>query len=128
MKTESQRIAIAEACGYSNVSESRPPKNAITWMHGTVFGTLRGLREVVPDYPNSLDACAEFERLLERESTDGNGEPIDGYGDDAEYARQLLRITRKARPYESIARMYKATALQRCEAFLRTIGKWEDSP
>ena len=98
MTAESQRITIAEACGIQVIPctcTESPWKDAATGKH-------------IPDYLNDLNACHEFEKVLTNEQW-------------CAYSPALWLIThRPPSTYEC-----HATAPQRCEAFLKTIGKWE---
>ena len=71
-------------------------------------------RHDIPDYLNSLDAMHEAEKVLSR------GEHYNQTGGFGLYVQNLdfVRCGRK--------HFFDATAAQRAEAFLRTIGKWED--
>jgi hypothetical protein len=60
-----------------------------------------------PDCHGSLDACAEFERTLDRIQR-------------REYVRQLYHIT------ENDFGAHCATAAQRCEAYLRMKELWNE--
>ena len=135
MKPEQQRIAIAEACGWTfekkprcNMLSKRPAWHIISpegkincgieiW-HETRYGKesnyapfegelVNYLNESgVPDYLNDLNAMHEAEKIF----------------NDALYCRyinELCDVTIKGNNS-----MYMATAAQRAEAFLRTIGKW----
>ena len=107
MNPEQQRVAIAEACGWLKV-------------HGhSVAG--------IPDYLNDLNAMHDAEETLDASQC-------------AEYARQLMKhhptycvtvLDNRFAPTEEIAyetyQLLHATASQRAEAFLRTIGKWEEA-
>lgn len=119
MNEKEIRIAIAEACGYVYVA---PTTNVnefaarICWENG------------LPDYPNDLNACHEMEKTLN---------PVQWNL----YTSVLEHVTRK--PESAIfkdgtwmdinpsrlidALLVHATARQRCEAFLKTIGKWKDA-
>lgn len=70
----------------------------------------------IPNYPlpASLDACAEFERTLQ-------GEVFEQY-----YAAlfNVLNWDNKFWGKQRDLEMIRATALQRCEAYLRVKGKW----
>lgn len=99
MTPEKQRIAIAEACGEDNDS---------------IY------RDLIPNYINDLNAMHEAEGML---------------GDKwMPYARLLLEITTGCGPamplsFLNVATLclaVHATASQRAEAFLRTIGKWKE--
>lgn len=75
---------------------------------GTLYGIRpNGLRyegtRIVPDYPNDLNACAEFEAELT------------GY--EAKFYGATLVSPR--------GYVWETTAAQRCEAFLRTKLLWE---
>ena len=97
MSPEAQRIAIAEACGI--VSKDK-------W--GSLYKTPRGILRDCPDYPTDLNAMHEAEKVLT-------------LPERRKYRKTLLGHCEPA----SIA--IHATAAQRAEAFLRTIGKWEDA-
>jgi hypothetical protein len=75
---------------------------------GNKIGISCGMR--FPDYLNNLNACHEFEKKLI------------GLGPSAldTYELFLLAICTRAGH-----RIFRATAAQRCEAFLKTINKWE---
>jgi hypothetical protein len=108
MKTETQQIAIAKACGIVTSDQWGP-------LYKTAFGLVR----VCPDYLNDLNAMHEAEKLL-------NVVQI------AKYLGHLYSFTEAAKPEScpwtvvSARVAAHATAAQRAEAFLRTLGKWED--
>jgi hypothetical protein len=98
MKPEQQRIAIAKACGWNNDDIERGY-------------ALCQFSEIVPDYLNDLNAMHEAEKL---------------HADDGKWTERywlaLYEATQETRwPYD-------ASAAQRAEAFLKTIGKWEGAP
>ncbi len=103
MKTEQQRIAIAEACNF-------PP-----WRFGASWIATAGLEihgiDGTRDYLKDLNAMHEAEKVLNA-STQWS-----------RYECELDNIVFR----DATIKMWKATAAQRAEAFLRTIGKWEDS-
>jgi len=106
MTPEKQRAAIAEACGIVTHDQ---------W--GPLYKTPQGLVRVCPDFTGDLNAMHEAENFL------FPVEISDLYGPDLvkEYASYL--------PHMCIGHpggAMRATASQRAEAFLRTIGKWED--
>ena len=104
MNPEQQRVAIAEACG----------KWHSGWPHEYMSQADR-LRHI-PDYLNDLNAMHEAEKVL------GACWPT--------YCEHLLEIVEpEPRTLEICHRwnLLHATATQRAEAFLRTIGKWEES-
>jgi hypothetical protein len=70
---------------------------------------------LVPDYYNSLDACAEFERTLP--------------GDAVDYCEKLCEVT-GAEPSDRVflcREVITATAPQRCEAYLKSMNLWRDA-
>jgi hypothetical protein len=139
MKPEAQRIAIAEACPSSRFSFEPPHKDGYVvikyegqtkmryWPSGSDIADRLELAGV-PDYLSDLNAMHKAEITFESNPNkdaqywqtlykvlDGefeNGEPCDGppHGHWCE-----------------LKQVGHATAAQRAEAFLRTIGKWEES-
>jgi hypothetical protein len=105
MTPEQQRIAIAEACGWSY----RKTEFCTYWWNDEVNKTLPpnddGFRPC-PDYLNDLNAMHEAEKVLTIEQ-------------QRRYAAEL------GRSYDGSFLHVTATAAQRAEAFLRTIGKME---
>lgn len=122
MNVIKQTVAIAEYCGYQNVvpvswpsdEESDEDSDLLVW--GDVPIALREatLREVgstrieVPYYPNNLNAMHEAENTLK--------DTIAWHS----YWQMLVLVCEPSKEY------WRATAAQRAEAFLRTIGKWEE--
>lgn len=113
MSPEAQRIAIAEACGWTD------PR---TGPYGRLymFKANSGIGEQPPDYPTDLNAMHEAENVLTAYQRQKHGQQLQEILNEAvvgfveDYARQLAGLSRVA----------SATAAQRAEAFLRTIGKW----
>ena len=73
---------------------------------GSLYRTLHGIVRNCPDYCNDLNAMHEAEKVLNKEQW-------------VAYGRELSRL--------NVFPMVHATAAQRAEAFLRTLGKWEDT-
>lgn len=87
-------IAIAEACGY--------------YYMDSVWHLPNGARaDKFPDCANDLNAMHEAEKVLTR------------YQQSVTYSDNLMKIV----GYHTFDSAH-ATAQQRAEAFLRTIGKW----
>ena len=105
MTPEAQQIAIAEACGLSDIS-----KIGERLMHG---GT--GIFLNVPDYLNDLNAMHEAEKVLSRWQVEKYLDVLSGFTEGRGNSDYVWYTT------------VFATAAQRAEAFLRTIGKWEAS-
>jgi hypothetical protein len=111
MNAEEQRIAIAEACGLTIVSDG-------IMHHLTPCGkkTERDpegfLLKECPDYLNDLNAMHEAEKTLNQIKA-------------AEYARALTAIAWQSE--QPVFAPMTATAAQRAEAFLKTIKKWNSN-
>ncbi len=103
MKPHRQRIAIAKACGFK-CSE-----------YSDELGQL--VAEFTPDYLNDLNAMHEAEKVLTYEQAE-------------EFVEQLYLADQKNNLAENPPpwrfNVASATSAQRAEAFLKTIGKWED--
>lgn len=129
MKPEEQRIAIAEACGWKHHKGEEPTYGGTFKQAGWMSPANRFNRSDwtsktangLPDYLNDLNAMHEAEKLFDDKSIDTKSlywdylaliampEPFPG---DDTFLRDYVMI--------------RATAAQRAEAFLRTIGKWKD--
>lgn len=114
MSPEKQRIAIAEACGWKKCEHcvGVPPNSKYN------------LLEILPNYPADLNAIHEAEKVLLVSDTAW-----------ADYGNNLQEVCRwyavgvvpdYRHDLASLAKIAHATPLQRCEALLRTIGKWEE--
>lgn len=110
-----QNIAIAEACGWkdcartihvfhANGRESRSER-----IEG--INPKDGQLACVPAYTTDLNAMHEAEKTVRQP----------GLAAWSEYARLLQKICD-----QSLSSYLHATAPQRAEAFLKTIGKWEE--
>lgn len=102
MSDEQINAAIAKACGWTEIGEC---ENGGFRMRGFPPDKYEAHRKPIPNYCTDLNAMHEAEKTLR------NGE-WDTYVD-------LLADT-----WIQVAH---ATARQRAEAFLRTIGKWEEA-
>lgn len=107
MKTEKSddlsklRIRVAELCGWEkDIGVGRNNTEIITWHHSS--SGLFYNENQLPDYPNDLNACREFE------------ETIRGHSDTrwSIYCDHLAELT------ESLHEAIHATAEQRCRAFV----------
>lgn len=119
MTPEQQRIAIAEACGWTREYADVPTwNNSLNSYQGgyepvqtLLFRKERKcfIAENLPDYHCDLNVMHEATMML---------------GDQqlCEMADWLEKIT------GFHTRIFHATAAQRAEAFLRTIGKWTTNP
>lgn len=105
MKPEAQIIAIAEACGIS-IPVWAKKKQLTDWWNGPGYTNPVEL----PDYLKDLNAMHEAEKALISISK------------TMEFYEELIAVTTVDRFF-----LVHATAAQRAEAFLRTLGKWRDS-
>ena len=116
MTQEKQRIAIATACGWQNVTP-------VVVQNVTHQGDDRtvGISSDsgwVPDYLGDLNACHEMEKVLDYEQCEAFSTTL------ADIVHAANREKDYAFPW-AFARIH-ATAPQRSEAFLRTLGLWDE--
>ncbi len=115
MTPESQRIAIAEACGWKNVRNVPPNK----WGDTTCIGTPPVVGSPgVPDYLNDLNAMHEAEKVLTEDQRQ-------------DFIVKLLEAflpNRMLELHEIGWVCAHATAAQRAEQFLRTLNLWVEEP
>ena len=119
MTNEQINIAIAKACGWdfdpiecaewgSRQRWCKSPHGKIVFRHG------------IPDYLNDLNAMHEAEKVFAyEEAQQFEGELCGICGSENLHKEYPL-------PFEFA--VAHATASQRAEAFLRTVGKWEGGP
>jgi hypothetical protein len=125
MNKEKQRIAIAEACGwtceYADVQTWNAGLNSYKGGYEPIRTMLFRRREKcfraenLPDYLADLNAMHEAEKMMTEDQW-------------LSYTIEVLMAAKDGtfvidRNMKTIAH---ATAAQRAEAFLKTIGKWED--
>ena len=124
MTPQKQRIAIAEACGWKWIRS--PEQVAFTagftmpdkWVIDP-HGTLQ-FPHNTPDYLNDLNAMHQVEKVIVPSS-------------EYTLSSYMFELSKIVIPAGSTRRgliseyIFHATAAQRAEAFLRTIGKWEES-
>jgi len=105
------RIAIAEACGWR-------PEDAKSGFRGSRDSDGRlWACESIPDYCNDLNAMHEAERTML-------------FSQRKKFVRELQKVIGRQFAPEAMVwpdACIHATARQRAEAFLRTIGKWEEA-
>jgi len=121
MTPEQQRIAIAEACGWTATVDDDQfwrATRADGSMTSDLWCSMSSVWNVgIPDYLNDLNAMHEAEKVLTEEQ-------------DLEYSEALEQVVEGrfvTNNAEDMRRLRSATAAQRAEAFLRTIGKWEEA-
>ena len=102
MTNEQINVAIAEACGWKHIAFNR----------GWIKAGDGETQCVIPDYCNDLNAMHEAEKTLPESLQE-------------KYLDNLYSVCNQDSMYNDTWKMNRATAHQRAEAFLRTIGKWE---
>lgn len=119
MSPESQRIAIAEACGWSVLSLScgfyakHKTEGRISISAGSARATQNeAMSDRVPDYLNDLNAMREAENILTTDQLVQQAEWIGACSSEMHMKAWIILL--------------RATAAQRAKAFLLAIGKWED--
>lgn len=110
MKTEDQRIAIAEACGWTFQPMTGPLD--FPWVSPTKKWEDRQANP--PNYTSDLNAMHEAEKIL-KPSENGKGSK-----EWSDYVCNLCVITGGDSAIHS-------SAAQRAEAFLKTLGKWREA-
>ena len=126
MSPDSQRIAIAEACGWRDIKHTDHEDVDIGSRSIIYSSGLTGVppefihqenRLIIPDYLNDLNAMYVVEyKLLSGKI----------------YELYYNQIAKLSPPCDSNTAQFAAfavcnsTAAQRAKAFLRTLGKWED--
>ncbi len=112
MSPEAQRIAIAEACGWKMGPVGLYPPG----LH-PASNVLREFK--LPDYLSDLNAMHEAEKTFSPAQSEQYVSIMD---DVLEIPSAFYGTARRA------FLVMHATAGQRAETFLRTMGKWSDSP
>ena len=118
MTPEQQRIAIAEACGakwyqwageyWITFKDWNMKRHCYEADRPAETSSHPKIEVSVPDYLNDLNAMHDAERILSPTS-------------EIEWHNQLQNVCGC-----SWRVMIRATAAQRAEAFLRTLGRWEE--
>lgn len=142
MNEEAQRIAIAEACGwrlewqdkFAKTDSNRQllhllrPNGEIEiagyFERSQLEALRRDMARYIPNYLNDLNAMHEAEKTLRIGVDLHIGQRWFGYLANVVSGKQMY-----LNEYDWPGAAYficRATAKQRAEAFLRTIGKWED--
>lgn len=112
MTEEQINIVIAESLGWKR------DNRGLGWLSPS------GEYADPQNYTASLDACAEFEAKLDNCCADDRSLYLDhlalacGWPEAKSHAEAV---------FESHYRSVRSKAPQRCEAYLRTIGKWVDA-
>jgi hypothetical protein len=115
MTNEQINIKIAELCGWKPRTVLYPGRFEQGWKKG------RGFRKKFPNYAADLNACHEFEKTLTPE------QQFDYVYELNDNALGLVPLSSPASYREGVLWLFlHTTARQRCEAFLRVHGQWEE--
>ena len=106
MTPNEQRAAIAIACGIVTHDQ---------W--GPLYRTPQGLVRDCPDFHNDLNAIAEARKILT---------PDQQVQFSIEVGKIVTRSLRVNQAQWMDFCLIDAASSRQCEAFLRTIGKWEE--
>jgi hypothetical protein len=123
MTKEQINRAIAESLGWSGIEDRSA---GLMMMKGFSVcgypstGAVIGQKQPFPNYHSSLDACVEFERTMTSHAT--QDEYVSLLAADL-YQNCDGIPTRQDEAWVCCV----STPSQRCEAYLRTIGKWVES-
>lgn len=116
MKDEEINRAIAEACGWTNIRMHFNDTLQCEWLMGCPPNPH--VEVAVPNYCKDLNAMHEAEKVFDKDGT-------------MNYQKELVRIAvnpnivNKGKPWVE-GFLFHATARQRAEAFLKTVGKWRE--
>jgi len=127
MTPEAQRIAIAKACGWDDIRINvdwlpEETSGLLSIPHPTKPGCFKRCinRRKIPDYPNDLNAMHEAEKTLTPDQQDkyqnGLGSLVAGATFEAYNHWSNVGCVFVAH----------ASASQRAEAFLKTLGLWTE--
>ncbi len=117
MNPERMRVKIAEVCGWKTQRESWPSGEKITWLAPyQVAGYLGSYSP--PDYFNDLNAMHEAEKFI--------ADRIEEYVEEVRAVILEKSLYLKTKDERKMLYPMFATAAQRAEAFLKTLGRWED--
>lgn len=105
MTEQEINVAIALELGWTNI---------YTGLIGSGGNNPTGKRRNIPDFCNDLNAMWSAEENLTDEQTDS-------------YVNCLVYLTSKHRLHYMDKNLVHATARQRAEAFLKTVGKWKET-
>ena len=123
MNTQKQQISVAKVCGWTDFrtvpDELQPDIERLEGQNNSIFYSM-GFFEV-PDYISDLNAMHEAEKVLTEAQRKS-------------YAANLYKVVFQVGQYKSETFvdirfsfiLSHATAAQRAEAFLRTLGLWEN--
>lgn len=122
MTTEQQQVAIAEFCGWKLDKDGHWITPQDTFITNRVCKICHGwMPDAPPDYLNDFNAIHEAEKML----------PLEKLGLYAMWLCRVCGILQRVNTTNKFLELHNyiwhATALQKAEAFLRTIEKWKEN-
>jgi len=126
MTPERMRVKIAEACGWTGIESYYPSYDGPPKMDWRGIGNTNEHRkhlifEPLPNYPGDLNACHEMANYLRNAN---RGQYLQ-YGKMLENLVAIYNSLPEREAYHGIL-VCDAPPEMRCEAFLRTLGLWEE--
>jgi hypothetical protein len=106
MTNEQINIAIAEACGWTDC-EYVKSLGLCKGRNSHLVPQYETGHSIIPNYAGCLNAMHEAEKMLTPE-------------------QECKYLTTLCLEVQTVPSLFNATARQRAEAFLRTLGKWEE--
>lgn len=115
MNAEKQIIAIAEACGWTQIQNCNTMAISGIWRGYPPTGAIIGQKALLPNYLFDLNATHEAEKILNENQREY-------------YWNLLLREVDPPDESDDSSRWLcaHANADHRARALLKTIGKWEE--
>jgi hypothetical protein len=121
MTPEKQRIAIATACGWTNVAP-RIVQN-VKYQGDDITVGIWSDDGWIPDYLNDLNAMNEAEKVLSGEQK----EQFIFWLNHLHPSADIHFAEKKRELRLDVFDLVHTTAAQRAEAFLRTLGLWQET-
>ena len=121
MSIDQINIAIAESMGWVKVENSRASLAPKEFRIDSAGEAWTSLQLAMPDYRNDLNAMHEAEKVLDMHQQYDYGEALARMRIGAEFDDPEGFSPNGWGYYSPIT----ATAAQRAEAYLKTIGKWQ---
>lgn len=139
MTPEQMRIAVAEACGWTELRQSKPwefsddPDNRVVLCGYWPAPQGGGVSAAIHNYPADLNACAEMVAALSGDEREKFAfylayQKYAWFKESPEDYTSLEYVGYIEQHALSAFVTQNATAPERCEAFLRVKGLWKDDP
>lgn len=114
-------VAMAEVCGFAAIQQNPlypTDQSRLAGFYAAELGAAKAGHSCamvgIPNYAHDLNACHEAEKVLTEAQR-------------SFYRRELCAAVGGTRTNLKTFEQITATARQRCEALLRTLGKWRDT-